>query len=388
MVGRIISDCVKYEMTFVLKNKDGKLKPKHKAQIEFLQNFFSSVNDEGESFSDIRTKFIKDMLVYGRGTIEKVNKGRTLKELYSIKSSQVEVKIDERGKVPNTRSYRQKTGSGKVAYFDKNEIIFKVLDPVAGYIYGEKKLDTLAQLVSADILRSTYNTNFFINGAEASGILSLDKMSRNELNKFKEMWRSNFKGVNNSHKIAAVNVPVNFVRMAVTNKDMEFTEFGQEIKKRIYSVYKMQPFIMGDIDGTTGKLNSSEQKQAYKDGALKPILSKEAEIYTRSILNEGFGITDLKVSFGGIDLEDIKEQASIDRENVNSGILTINEVRSRHGYAPVPWGDSPISHLPGGSRIDPKTGKLTSIDDGGKQVKDESQVKDNEKGNVDEEEEI
>jgi len=358
VVNRIVDDCTKLHPVIIPKKRDMELKPRHQRIIEGVDDFLTIPNPNKESFTDLREKFIKDMLVVGRGVMEKVFFARVLGELYALKASSVDVKADKHGTIPDKNAYVQKAPDGKEVWFDKNEIIWGIFRQMSGSYYGEKPLDTLANAVASDILRATYNSNYFVNGAEAGGIIALEGMGRTELEKFKQYYRDNHKGVSKAHRMLAVNVPIMIIRTAITNRDMEFSEYGRELKQKIYAVYHMQPFIMGDITSTTGKLNSTEQNQVYKDGALKPILQKEAEVYTKEILVNGFGVNDLVFAFEGIDLADTAKQSELDRADIEMGVLVINEVRRRRNLSPVPWGDRPINLLPGGSQVDPVTGEL------------------------------
>lgn len=371
VVSRIVDDCTKLRPKVVPKHQDMELRPRHVRIIESIDSFLLAPNPNKESFTDLREKFIKDMLVVGRGVMEKVFARRVLAELYALKASSVDVKADKHGTIPDKNAYLQESPDGTEVWFDKNEIIWGIFRQISGSYYGEKPLDTLANAVASDILRAAYNSNYFLNGAEAGGIISLEGMGKTELEKFKQYYRDNHKGVKNAHRMLAVNVPIKMIKTAITNRDMEFSDYGKELKQKIFAVYHMQPFIMGDIGPTTGKLNSTEQNQVYKDGALKPILQKEAEVYTKEILNDGFGVDDLMFVFEGIDLADTAKQSEIDRADIESGILTINEVRRRRNLSPVPWGDTPVNLLPGGSQIDPETGRLVppSEQSGGKDDK-------------------
>lgn len=358
VVNRIVNDCTKIGLTVVLRDNTKKMRPRHNRIVQTINDFLTKPNPNKESFRELREKTIRDFLVYGRMCYEKVNENNVLKEIYAVRSSSVEVMADQFGNLPDNKTYRQRSPDGRFIYFNKNEMIFKTFRPYAGSMYGEKPLDTLANAVAADILRAAYNSNFFVNGAEASGLVSLEGMSKGELAKFRQYWKDNHQGVNKAHRILAVNVPVNWVRMAITNRDMQFSEYGKELMMKIFAVYAMQPFVMGAIDGTTGKLNSSEQYQIYKDQALKPILAKEAHTYTQEILHDGFGLHEFEVQFQGVDLADAIKQAEIDRNDIMNAILTINEVRARRGLAPVPWGDTPMNTAPGGGQVDPETGQI------------------------------
>lgn len=243
-------------------------------------------------------------------------------------------------------------------FFDIDECIHSVFRPSADTSYGIKPIDVLMSAVGADILRNDYNGRFFLNNGEASGVLSVEGMGKKDFKSFREYWKRSFKGTTNAHKMAVVNTKINYQRMSITNRDMEFSEYGKEIRNKIMAVFQMQPFVMGIVDNTTGKLNSGEQVTTYKNGAIKPILEKESYLYTEEIVREGFGYDDYEITFDAIDQLDAKEQSDVDRVNLENMVTTVNEVRIARGLPSVPWGDTPVSIKPGGAQIDPKTGML------------------------------
>lgn len=363
VINRITHDCVKVKPKIVPKDRSRKVEGRLKQRVDILREFFENPNGNKEGFFEIREKVIRDLLVFGRASIEKVilAGSRKLKEIYAQSPKYVYVQADEHGNLPVKDTYVQKpphsSKKGEVKY-DIDEMIFMVLLPTSGTMYGLKIIDAIANSVAADILRAAYNHKFFVNGAEAGGILGLEGMSKTELKKFRAYWKENFKGANKAHKTAVVNVPLKYVRMALTNRDLQFKEYGAELRTKIFSAYGMQPFIMGIVDATTGKLNSGQQVDSYKDGALRPILTREEYYYTEEIIKRGFGFSDIVIEFPDIDLADVEKQTEIDRKDIEAGILIINEVRRRRGLSDVPWGNTPVSLAPGGGQVDPTTGQI------------------------------
>lgn len=377
VIDRIVSDCVKHPITIVPIDKSKKVKKGSRIarRIKSAQNFFDDPNGSKEGMSDIREKLLRDLLVIGRGAIEKVvdEETRKVQELWSVSAQDIRIQADDRGNIPATDAYRLKPpikqinsvnvsqNPSRPENFDIDELIFIVDRPISRSMYGKKRLDRIAFSVAVDILRATYNGNFFVNGAEAAGIISLMGLNKKDLAKFRSYWNDNFKGAKKSHKTAITNADLKYVRMAITNRDLEFSEYGIELRSKIFSAFGMQTIIMSVADGTTGKLNSQEQVDLYKEGALKPLLNKEAEYYTREILHMGLGFRDLMVVFPSVDLLDSQAQSKIDETDLKNAILTVNEVRSKRGLADVPWGDAPVAVMPGGVQIDPDTGRLVQV---------------------------
>jgi HK97 family phage portal protein len=357
---RIVKDCTKVKMFAVPKDDDKEISGRLKARIDKVNALFANPNDNKESFKQIRKKFLQDGLVFGRGSIEKVNNklNGEIQELYAQDASQVKMKVDKHGNMPEKNAYRLLGPNGEKVLFDKDEMILNVFYPDSKSIYGLKPADTLANALASDMLRETFNTNFFLNGAEASGILSLEGMSQKELKRFRQYYGTQHKGAGNAHKMLAVNTKMNYQTMAQTNRDMQFGEYGIELRNKIFAVLNMQPVIMGVVDASTGKLNSEQQVEAYKNGAIIPLLDDETYAYTKEVVEVGFGYDDVKVVYGSIDILDSKTQAEINQIDLANGVVVINDIRRRRNEPPVPWGDTPINTMPGGGQIDPDTGRL------------------------------
>jgi HK97 family phage portal protein len=377
-VNRIVADICKIPP--IVRPRDNQIPTERQVRrINKVRALLDNPNENDESFSDIREKVLRDLLNIGRGAMEKVfgedgtaDEGN-LTELYALAARNLRIRSDEYGNIPMNRAYKlsrfngtslnQSTDSGstrgtKDEFFDRDEVIFLVYQPVSWSLYGHKPMDTLANTVASDILRAMYNSVFFTNNGEASGILSVQGMSKAELKKLKQYFQARHKGASNAHRMLAVNVPIQWVQQAVTNRDMQFQEYGVELRQKIFAVYGMQPLVMGVLDSSTGRLNSEQQTQAYKDGALKPILRKESYYYTQEIIWNGFGFNDLEMVFPDVELLDTKTQSELDSKDTQAAILTINEVRARRNLPPVTWGDAPIMLLPGGGQINPDTGKV------------------------------
>jgi HK97 family phage portal protein len=365
-VDRIVADCTKIAPVVRVRNNQIP-NARQEREIKTVQKLLDNPNDNDESFADIREKVIRDMLIIGRGAMEKIfdESGDRLEELYALVARNLKVRSDDRGNIPMDRAYKMERvqtssfnqdgtnkGKGGTEFFNRDEVIFMVYKPVSWSLYGHKPMDTLANTVASDILRATYNSVFFTNNGEASGLLSVKGMSKSELRKLKQYFQARHKGAANAHRTLAVNVPVQWVQMAVTNRDMQFQEYGVELRQKIFAVYSMQPIIMGVLDASTGRLNSEQQTQSYKDGALMPIIRKESYYYSQEICWDGFGFTDLEIVFPDINLLDAKTQSELDTKDTQAAILTINEVRGRRNLPPVKWGDTPVITLPGGGQID------------------------------------
>jgi phage portal protein BeeE len=122
--------------------------------------------------------------------------------------------------------------------------------------------------------------------------------------------------------------------MNMTNRDMQFLEYQKWLLTKIMTVYGMQPIVLGVIDPTTGKLNSAEQMEAYRNETVKPLLELECYQLTKVLVQQGFGYDDVMITYDSLDSRDEISDAGIATSLVQGGILTPNEARKMYFQLP------------------------------------------------------
>jgi len=357
VVEKIIQSCTKFKLLVVPKDKT---KTVSKSRIAKVQRFFDDPNANKEGFFEIRKKVLLDLLVINRGAIEKVwNKsGTKLLDIYSYDASKIKVRA-KNGVLLNKGTYVVRGSDGKETTYNKNEMIFMVFCPSSSSWYGHKLMETLGDSVATDLLRSVYNSANFTNRGESSGILNLQGLNKTDMKRFRIDWESKHKGAANAHRLAVLNAQkVDYIKMALTNKDMEFSEYGREIMQKIFSVFGMMPYMMGVSFGAGAGIDPEKQIEVFRDGIIASLLAMEQYYYTNEIIKDGFGFDDLEVCFPEASLADKKKEAGVDDIDLKNGVIVINERRAKMQLPPVPWGDTPISLNPGGPQVDPNTGRL------------------------------
>ena len=187
-VNRITRDCRKAVPKVVPKVHGTQIGRRMAQRIIQVERFFERPNTNKEGFFEIREKFIRDLLIVGRGCIEKVVKpiSRMVTEIYNVDACQLKLMADQHGTLRKKDTYRlQSIRAKEDVYFDFDEMMFVCLDASTRSMYGVKILDGIANSVAADILRSTFNSNYFVNGAAADGILGLEGLPDKALQKFR-----------------------------------------------------------------------------------------------------------------------------------------------------------------------------------------------------------
>lgn len=205
--------------------------------------------------------------------------------------------------------------------------------------YGVSKLEKIRLPLLMIWLGLNHNLDLLENdGIDPRAILSFDKdvddeSFENELERLAEMSRARKKGGTLAVKGAS------FQSTGLSNTDMDFLSLMNLSRDMILTAYGMQPGKAGiretaHLGAGTGESQDKDFKDMIKakstliEGAFNKVLGRN-------------GFTEL-FQFNEMDIEDKLKRVQIEKIKLDTGVLTINEVRSDYGLEPVDWGHTPL----------------------------------------------
>lgn len=328
-----------------------------KKSMDIINEIIVNPNSNNESFTSIRKKVSRDLLKYDAGAIE-IIKGADLKnnkrliEIYAVGGNSIKLNQNKKGLLVDNDSYIQVDKNLKVVTsWSKDKIMYFILNPQADRVYGLSPLESLVQTVTAELYSSDYNLNFFYNNATPRFAVLMEGLGLGQgaaaLQRFRQWWDNELRG--NPHRPIVIGTEagkIQFQKVGLSNEEMQFQEYSKQLLQKIMAVYKMQPIILGvESAGNAGvaKANSQEQVRQYKIEAVKPHLTAFAEKFNQQVVfsKSGLNINNAYLDFD-LDIIDKKVQAEWNKIYLESGVITINEIRVKGlGMTPVPWGNVP-----------------------------------------------
>lgn len=205
--------------------------------------------------------------------------------------------------------------------------------------YGVSKLEKIRMPLLMIWLGLNHNKDLLENdGIDPRAVLSFDKDVSNEdfeyeLERLGEMAKLRKKGGTLAIKGAS------FQSSGVTNNDMDFISLMNMSRDMILTAYGMQPGKAGIRE--TANLGSGSGESQDKD--FKDMIKAKATLiegaFNKVLGRNGF--TEL-FQFNEMDIEDKLRRIQIEKIKLDSGVSTINEIRSGYGEDPVEWGNVPL----------------------------------------------
>lgn len=346
-------------------DKEKELSKADKREIEgiitFIEKGGNDVNEwEGDDWDEFRKKVFRDSWTLDQGAFEVswLRKGipyqyqavdggsiRLSEQLYQEKDNEIS------GYLPR---YSQVWRSQVVKEFYPWEMCLGMRNSNSSLYnngYSTSELEVLIQVITWMLYGMQYNGNFFQQGSNAKGILNIKgNVDQTKIEEFKQGWRSSIAGVNNSHKLAVMaGNDIEWINMAMNNKDMEFTKWNEFLTVLSCTVFRIDPDEVGfHLEGSKGMFGQDGQQQRLqhsKEKGLEPFMKywqtqfdkylinplsrgKYQFVYTGINPDDDNAILDKDIKIltnGGMSVQDFFLKYSSKELNINKDIL-LNQI--------------------------------------------------------------
>jgi HK97 family phage portal protein len=206
----------------------------------------------------------------------------------------------------------------------------------------------LAADTSSAMMKS--NRNLFSQGLQAGGLVvpDTDKVtfSPEQAAELERLLERRMTGVDKAHRWAVLRYEAQFRSMAVTPKDAEFVNGLQLTARSVWNAYGIPAPLLNDLAHAT-LANTREYERILWSLALVPDADLRAAEVEEQLLpmfarRPGRPTAD-HAAYDYSRVPALQESASEawgrERQAIEIGRHTINEIRTRNGEAPVAWGD-------------------------------------------------
>jgi HK97 family phage portal protein len=321
----------------------------------YIIDFFEEPNLDDEDLSTILSKFVTDLLVIGKGVIEKVRnpQGKIL-ELVARDASLYQPIVNKQGFITGYQEYDRVTFLPKTVH-KKENIIFKYFTPMS-YTFGAAPIiETIVNEISLLMLCVKAIAWAFTKDEIPPGVLHLGIIGEEALARAKASFEAT-KGIIGQSKLRVVdNVDkVDWVPFTHAFREMQVAELMPMIERIVARNFGLSPVESSLSDVARGVADASFRSSQSK--LIFPLMQIIGNSLNRGVIKE-FD-SDYKLIWSRIPQEDFNTRASGLGQLLDRGIITDNEARLPLGYDPVKGGDTRSVKL-GNERVplDETTGK-------------------------------
>lgn len=264
------------------------------------------------------------------------------------------------------RGYMYESDDGTKIPLERHEVVhFKRFHPLNSFV-GLSPIEALSTIATGDLAMQRWNTNYFDkDNAKVPGALAFADPIENDA------WLKIKADVNEKHggtkrqMMMLRNVGkggVQWISMAMSQRDMEFLSGRTFNKEEIFSIYA--PGYASILAVNATEANSKAGKATFMEMAVWPQLVSVAEKITNDLLPI-YG-NDLVGAFDDVRIADRGMQLA--EQNAASQVQTIDELRQAF-YSLQPLADNKGNRL-----LSEPVQQAAPVDDGGNQRAQLSQV--------------
>ena len=337
-VKTIIDECLRYEFKAHPK-KEYEDDDEAKEQAKEVNDLLSFCNTY-ETFSEIREKYLKDLLLYGYAGVElEPTEGHVVKAIYAVPGYAIRLNVDETGAnfKDDEKAYALLNPNDLeevVAYYPADSFIYFVLDKMSDRVYGSPPITSIYQELLTDI-NSSKNLKAGSNSLKA-GVLCLPKAPRTLL---KDVINRLLLMCKNDSRVKIVASSTDGKFLDLTNLNPKDTVDLQKWLLQKANIFNIPPFKLG-LAADVGSSNAREQRDDFKaliEGIVKYELAKWNAILLRAKLK----YDKIEITCPNLATKLDYERARIAVRLVNGGIITPNEARVK--YLGLPRLDDPAA---------------------------------------------
>lgn len=321
--------------------------------IKAVKQFFARP-DKVHLFNDWLKPILYDTLSIDAATIfKRRTRGGKLYSLEYVDGATVKPLIDCYGRVPLPpyAAYQQVIygypyGSSdkpatKELGFTIDEISYRPRYPRSFSRYGTSPIEHILMKINIALRRDSTNLSYYTDGTTPDGgIFTFDKedMTPDQIQQFATLYNDIMAG-RLKERMKLKFLPKGKYTATKEHKfDIEYDEWIARVVAIAFGVNPQQFIMM--MNRSTGQLQDEQQTEL----GLAPLENFLNEWFTDIIQND-LGYPHLKFAYVGEKREDAAMSIKRDVEFVQSGILTIDEVRSQRGMPPItgmPEGTPPM----------------------------------------------
>jgi HK97 family phage portal protein len=204
--------------------------------------------------------------------------------------------------------------------------VMKQLNPLDPFMRGLGIAESIADEVEIDEYAAKFQKRFFYNDATPPVVFSMPDATPDQRDAFMARWNQKHKGVENSHKAAALTGNVTVHELGGNNaKSLDFVESRVAMRDAVLEHFGVPREIMG-ITENSNRATADSAQYIYAKNVLTPRIQNREEAINKQLLPL-FG-TNLVWRYDAVIPYDKDFDKAKALDGYDKGLLTRNEARN------------------------------------------------------------
>lgn len=184
-----------------------------------------------------------------------------------------------------------------------------------------------------------HGLNLYQNGAQPGGVLeTAANMSKDQVDAFRKQWNEAHQGASKSGTTAILHSGLTWRDIGFNNVDAQYIESRKFDVEEIARAYRIPLHLLQSTEKSTSWGSGIEQQNiGFLEYTLRPWLVRWEQSLNRSLLTERQKANGFYFRFNldALLRGDFKTRAEGYRTLIESGVMSINEVRAKEEWNPI-----------------------------------------------------
>jgi HK97 family phage portal protein len=295
-----------------------------------------------DSFRTLIEQVLEDALVGGFGAIEMELTGDAQKpfDLWAVDGATIEIDPRWDGKPESTR-YAQKTGlvgTNAQVFLQDDQLIYIRMNPRSHTPFGLGPLEVAFETVNTFLAAHRFAGNLASN-AVVQYALWLNETTPVEHERLIRWWQDEIEGTGRVPLLSTEQKPEVLRFASGTDADLRLN-WQEFLIRMVANAFSLPPMLLG-LEREVNRTTAAEQADEAFRSAVVPLAKLLAEHLTRDLFAKKLGWREFEFVFNELDAPDELTELQVQTQLLAAGVLTVNEVRSMRGLAPLPWIGAP-----------------------------------------------
>ncbi len=309
--------------------------PEAEVRMNALRRALEQPN-ASDSFRTLFEQVLEDVLVGGFGAVEMRATGDAASpfELYAVDGAVVQVnpKWDGDPDVAHFGFQTGQLGAGSVTPLKDDELMYIRLNPRTHTAFGlgrlEVAFEAIGQFLSANRYAGKLASNSVVQYA-----LWLNDATPEQHDRLIRWWQDEIEGTGRVPVLSCENKPEVLRFAGGTDADLRI-QWQEFLIRMIANAFELPPMMLG-LSNDVNKSTAGELADEAFESAVKPVAKLLAEHISRDVFGKCLGWREFEFHFNELETRNEQEEAAIQVQLLNAGILSVAEVRAMRGLPAV-----------------------------------------------------
>ena len=216
-----------------------------------------------------------------------------------------------------------------------------------GHIRGVSRVEALKENFGLAIALQNYAAKFFGSGTQTSGVIEYPgNLTADQAKMLQEGFDARHRGWGKAHRTAIISGGAKYVPTSVENDKAQFLDSRRMAVEDVARAFNI-PSNLLNIPGASTFSSVEQNNLAFVTHTLRPIVQKlEGAFSPLMARTEGGENAFIKFSLDGLLRADINSRMTAYSTGLNSGFLTINDVRRLEDLRPIDDASADTARVP------------------------------------------